>query len=112
MEDRQVPEELISSPEKRLIHTLITQKPHAMSFVVSALILLGVVLVSQFYWMDPWGWSHFLPAINRSIYEQGEWWRLFTAILIHGDMGHLLSNLYMLGIFSYFVYGYFGSLTV
>ncbi len=26
-------------------------------------------------------------AVNR-----GEWWRLFTAIWLHGDLGHLLSN--------------------
>ncbi|MEO0336539.1 MAG: rhomboid family intramembrane serine protease, partial [Pseudomonadota bacterium] len=34
----------------------------------------------------------------------------FTATLIHADFGHLLSNSYMLLIFSYFVYGYFGSI--
>lgn len=24
--------------------------------------------------------------------SRGEWWRLFTAILLHGDLGHLLTN--------------------
>ena len=92
----------------RLVGTLITRKPKATSFSVSAGMILLVVAVTQFYWLDPIGWSDLMPAVQNNVYLEGEWWRLFTAVLIHSDFGHLLSNLYMLGIFSFFIYGYFG----
>ena len=108
MDFEDLPEELISPPEKRLIHTYISGKPDKNSLVVTVMALLFVVFISQVYWMNLFSIAEYLPAVNRKIFEQDQWWRLFTATLIHADMGHLLSNLYMLGIFSFFVYGYFG----
>ena len=102
------PEELYSEPEKRLSGTFITLKPKSSSLIFTALSLLIVIGVSQFYWMNIGDLAHFMPAIKKNIFFEGEWWRLFTSVLIHADFGHLLSNLYMLGIFAYFVYGYFG----
>ena len=108
MDSYEIPEELVSSPEKRLVKTLITQKPRNTSFLVTSLILLFIILVTQIYWMDFASLAEYLPAVNQKIFYQGQWWRVFTAILIHSDLAHLLSNLYMLSIFSFFVYGYFG----
>lgn len=109
MYDESLPEELIEMPEKRLVNTLITKPPRKSSLPVTAFFVLFVVLVTQLYWIDFAGLAEFLPAVNRKIFEGGEVWRLLTAVLIHGDLGHLLSNLYMLSILSFFVYGYFGS---
>lgn len=103
-----IPEELITPPERRLTKTLITRKPHASSLGVTLFFLLTVIFTSQFYWIDPLQWAEFMPAVQSKVFVDGQWWRVFTAILIHGDLGHLASNLYMLGIFSFFVYGYFG----
>lgn len=108
MDFEEQPEELNAPPEKVLAGTLITQKPNPLSLSITLLGILIITGVTQFYWMDPWGWSEFMPAVKRKIFEGGEWWRIFSSVLIHADFGHLLSNLYMLGILSYFVYGYFG----
>lgn len=32
-------------------------------------------------------------VLSRSVVTAGEWWRLFTAITLHEDIGHLASNL-------------------
>ncbi len=103
-----LPVELLTPPEKRLVQTMITLKPASKSLVVTLSMVLFITLFSQLYWMNWGGFSHFLPAINQKIFVEGQIWRLFSAILIHGDLGHLASNMYMLGILSYFVYGYFG----
>jgi len=29
---------------------------------------------------------------SRALFDQGEWWRPFTALFLHADMGHLLGN--------------------
>ena len=106
--DHDIPEELISPPEKRLVQTLITKKPRSTSLLVTMGMVLSIILVTQAYWIDLGGIATFLPAIHKNIFSGGEIWRAFTAVLIHADIGHLASNLYMLGILSYFVYGYFG----
>lgn len=36
---------------------------------------------------------------SRALVERGEWWRPFTALFLHADGGHLLSNIGIGGIF-------------
>ncbi len=33
-----------------------------------------------------------LGAVSRDLVMQGEWWRIFTAPLMHGDMDHIVGN--------------------
>jgi rhomboid protease GluP len=110
MDDYEIPEELISPPERRLTGTMITRKIYKNSAPLTALFLLIVVLFSQFYWLNSFNLSTYLPAVHEEIIGHNQWWRVFTSTLIHADGGHLLSNLYMLGILSFFCYGYFGFL--
>jgi rhomboid protease GluP len=94
--------------ESRLVGTLITREPHKWSGVVTTLVILLMSLLSQLYWQD-WGdLASELPAVGQKIFAEGEWWRAVTALFIHGDMGHFLNNMYMLGVFGYFCFGYFG----
>jgi rhomboid protease GluP len=104
-----LPEELKALPEKRLAKTLIEQAPHPKSAWVALISILFVTLVTQVYWSHIFAIHEKLPVSSSLVFDQLELWRLFTATLIHANIGHLLSNLYMLGIFSYFIYGYYGS---
>ena len=108
MEFEDIPPELLVPPEERLVGTLLTRAPNPMSFPVNVLVCGLISFITYLYWIDFLKLSEFLPAINFNIFSQLEIWRAFTAILIHQDIAHLLSNLYMLGIFGFFVYGYFG----
>ncbi len=108
MDNEDLPYELRTPPEVRLEQTLISQKPPQGTLLMTSFFLLFVFLFTQIYWMDFLGIARQLPAINKNVFIDGEWWRVFTATLIHSDLGHLLSNLYMLGILSYFIYAYFG----
>ncbi|MBC7741237.1 MAG: rhomboid family intramembrane serine protease [Bdellovibrionaceae bacterium] len=94
--------------EKRLIGTMITGKPSAYAFAIATLTIIAMVLMTVFYWIAPVAWADFLPAVNSQVYQHSQTWRIFTATFIHADLEHLLSNMYMLWIFSYFVCGYFG----
>lgn len=87
--------------------TLLTEKPWSRSLGYTFLMVLFITGVTQFYWLDPLEISSFFPAVKKNIFQSGEIWRLWSAMLIHGDIGHLLSNLYMLSIFTYFIIGYF-----
>ena len=63
-----------------------------------------VVLLALFYWAQ----THATPAFRENgmmdavAVSHGEWWRLFTAVFLHADLGHLAMNasvgLFLLGL--------------
>lgn len=58
-----------------------------------------------FFWLekaDAWGLGwRFAGRTSARRIQDGEWWRTITALTLHGDLGHLISNLFfgaMLGV--------------
>lgn len=100
--------ESIIIEERRLIKTMMTGRPSATAFFVTLFTVVFITLTSLFYWKAPMQWTQLLPAAKDLIFLHAEIWRIFTAVLIHADLEHLLSNMLMLWIFSYLVFGYFG----
>ncbi len=56
--------------------------------------LAWVAVMATFFWLSEsranfrsWGW------MDSGKVEQGDWWRLFTAMQLHADFQHLASNL-------------------
>src|SRR5215469_11552520 len=53
-----------------------------------------VMLVCFFFWLQ----THFVMDLqtrglmDTAAVTSGEWWRLFTAVLLHADIGHLAMN--------------------
>ncbi len=45
-------------------------------------------------WLYSWssGAREPLGLMNNKAVAEGEWWRLFTAVTMHGDLGHLAAN--------------------
>ncbi len=74
--------------------------------------LWGVYLVGLFYlWLGPYRAT--VPLLQaagaqRSAVRAGEWWRTVTALMIHGDIGHLVSNLLFLLVFAALLCRIFG----
>jgi membrane associated rhomboid family serine protease len=70
----------------------LPRHPHALAGVVAyALVLLGVTGAALFRlgdrsWVDR-------GVLDIGLFERGEWWRVFTALTLHADLGHLLANL-------------------
>lgn len=108
METHEIPDELLTQPEIRMTGTLLTQKPHRLSFQFTACFVLFIIAFTQLYWINFLDLATLLPAVKSKIFSEHQWWRVFTAMFIHADLGHLVSNLYMLSIFLYFIFGYFG----
>ncbi|MBC7419242.1 MAG: rhomboid family intramembrane serine protease [Bdellovibrio sp.] len=94
--------------EKRLVGTMITKKPSVNAFIVASMTILFITMMTLFYWQGPQRLTDLLPAVHQQIFQHAQIWRAFTAVFIHADIAHLLSNAYMLWIFSFFVFGYFG----
>ena len=73
---------------------------------------LGIAaLLSVIYWRTPGFDGPLSPRleIESAAVRAGEWWRLVTAVFLHGDAGHIASNLAFLIPAGFFVGRRFGS---
>jgi membrane associated rhomboid family serine protease len=81
--------------------------PHALYGVFGyALVQVAVTLASVVHAFDK-GWVG-NGVLDRGFLARGEWWRVFTALTLHADMLHLLSNLAFGALFGYPAARYFG----
>ena len=57
--------------------------------------LLWCFFLAFFYWWAKFGGAGLssLGEMANAKVEAGEWWRLFTAMTLHADLGHLVANL-------------------
>lgn len=46
---------------------------------------------------------------SKAFWNQNQWWRLITAVALHADLGHLMGNLFGMGLFGYFTARYLGN---
>jgi membrane associated rhomboid family serine protease len=74
------------------VPTLPKLRPRAwIGSIIYALVMLGVAYAAgsglfSFDWLET-------GALNGAIPSTHEWWRVITALTLHADVGHLLSNL-------------------
>ncbi|WII73142.1 rhomboid family intramembrane serine protease [Bdellovibrio sp. 22V] len=90
--------------------TWLTQRPHRFAWFVAAWSVFLILLASTFYWNNYLGAAEWMPASFQAVFKQGQYWRLWTTLFAHADLGHLLSNSLLFFIFGYFLNGYFGVL--
>lgn len=68
-----------------------------LAIIISVLSLIG------------WNFSNFSAGVSaQAVFGFHEYWRLFTALFMHGDTPHLLSNLLPFLFFGWLLYSYFG----
>lgn len=93
----------------RIRATWLSRSLHPEAVIVAAIASLFIALVSIIEWNNHFGLSDLLDSSRQLVYGKGEYWRLWTATLVHSDLKHLLSNLFMFFILGWFLFGYFGS---
>ena len=67
-----------------------------------------IMAISLLAWRNGAALLPTLAATSEGVLKQGEYWRLLTAIAVHGDVMHVLSNAILLTFFTYLLFGYFG----
>lgn len=90
-----------------LRETYLSRAQHGYA-VELTLFLLGVLFLGSFlYLMDIGGAHELMHASGGAVLGRGEYWRLFTSLLAHGDLGHLLANCILFVPFSIFLTRHF-----
>ncbi len=89
--------------------TWLSHKPDALAFIVAmgTLLLLSAACFAE--WNNFRDLAELWPATQAQVFKQHEYWRLWTTLFVHGDLGHLAANSLLFFILGYFLFGYFGS---
>lgn len=66
------------------------------------------MLFFSIYHEDLFGFSKFVASSSEAVFGKHEYWRLFTAVFVHADLMHLLSNSLFFGGLAFLLGGYFG----
>ena len=74
--------------------------PHAIYGVIGYAIVLIAVTIAALAHAGGKGWVS-AGVLDADFLERGEWWRVLTALTLHADMLHLLSNLAFGALFGY-----------
>lgn len=101
--------------EKKLIKTWISKNIDPKAYYWT----LGLVVLMQFFsfWLwsvrssHVWWWG--IPfeetfLLTKASLKEHQYWKLWTTLFIHQDIGHFLSNLLLFVPFSLLLNGYFG----
>lgn len=90
--------------EPRIIANWYTRKVQPFGFLVTGLL---IILVLGFCLLD-WSSSQLNLAASRElVFSQKQYWRLWTALFAHADIGHLFGNLFLFVPFAFLLTGYF-----
>ena len=95
------PEDFLPSPKKPLTRFQIW--PQAGSALWASGMLLMMTIISILYWQKRIDWS----ASQAAIVDHGEWWRLVSALFVHGDLSHLLNNSWTFHLIGWVLRAYF-----
>ena len=93
---------------QRVRETLLSRKPREWSLEVTAFSVSMILGISLLAWRNGAVLLPTLAATSEGILEKREYWRLLTAVAVHADVMHALSNVILLAFFTYLLFGYFG----
>lgn len=111
----EVPDQLLSNTSlpnviTRMRANWLSKQIHPSAAIVAAIASLFIAFITILEWNNNFGLSGYMETSRQLVYGKGEIWRLWTAAVIHSDLRHLLSNLFMFFILGWFLFGYFGAL--
>lgn len=101
------PEDFLPTPKRP--PSAFEKMPRQGSALPGAIFVALMTILSILSWTDPERFGS-LDVSKISITESHQYWRLLTAIFVHGSLSHLFHNLPVFLFFSWILQGYFGLL--
>lgn len=94
----------------RVRATWLTRKPDTRAWYIAVWAVIFLILGSGLYWQNFFNSAEWMPSSKQSIFFEHQYYRLWTSLFAHADLGHLISNCLLFFVFAYFLSGYFGLL--
>jgi rhomboid protease GluP len=104
MENSVRPFEEFRQEEPRIIANWYTHKISSLSFIITGLLVIFILATCLLDWNSA---VINLSASRETVFTQKEYWRLWSALFTHGDIGHLFGNLFLFVPFALLLTGYF-----
>jgi rhomboid protease GluP len=86
---------------------ILYEKPKAKHGGIILFFALLCLASSIIYWIFP-DYGNLLWVSRQAVFEKHEYWRILTALFVHADIMHLISNMPLYIIFGWFLRSYFG----
>jgi rhomboid protease GluP len=96
--------------EKKFKENFLTHFRYQKGHWGAIIVIMLCYVLSWMYWSSNQEISTILNANFKSVFINGEYWRLITTSFIHADLEHLLANTAMLIVLTYLVTSYYGIL--
>jgi membrane associated rhomboid family serine protease len=96
----------LEAKQRPMLVEPVWEKLSTVSLYVAAWIM-GTFWFLQNYRAE--SWMECGRAVSGRIIHQGEWWRVFTALTLHGDFSHFIANLMVGLLFAAFLIRLWGS---
>lgn len=88
----------------------LTKKPTSIASLVTFVFTLLVLVTSLIYFRNSFHAQSWMSANQVDVFVHHQWWRAWTALFVHADFLHLLSNAVLLVPLTFLLSGYFGVL--
>ena len=72
-------------------------------FLMALLLFTSFIYLNDLFLAPQW-----MAATGEQVFIKHEWWRAWTTLFAHGDLSHILGNLFLFFPFSYYLVAYFG----
>ena len=89
--------------------TWLSRKPFPESALVAAFSTFLLAAASLLFWTGALHADRWMSATEAQVWGEGQYWRAWTTVFAHADLGHLVANAFLFFILSFFLYGYFGA---
>ena len=102
----------MSLPEPQIYtivrRTWLSRQPSASAALMIAVVQMTLVLGASIYWRDGRDGRDVMAASPALVFNQHQYYRLWTTLFAHADIGHLLANSLLFVTLGFFLNGYFG----
>lgn len=92
---------------KRIKEHWLTRKPNAQAWWTMLALFFILYGIQAIYESQLWA-NLVLSASPEQVFQNHEYWRLWTALFVHADFGHIASNSLLFFPLAYYLYGYYG----
>jgi rhomboid protease GluP len=95
-------------PLTQITETWLTRRPDKRALNVTLMFGLVLLFLSDCFFINDPKFNDWMPASGMQVFGHHEFWRLWTTLFAHADLGHLMGNSILFIPLTYLLSSYFG----